>query len=234
MEITLETVSAETFKNILKHDLETFENDPNFRLNCLTLAGSEERAIRFLEAPGVGIGEFSRLMGLPVSSVRHYIRLGLVEPFVVNSEFKFQYWNPAQVESVRWWSDLGFTLEDILQRKLEARAKKPGLKLRDVVQVRVGDYEGVGIALLSWNRIEQDFLSESGLWVLDEGPQDPLPAFPTGNTTHEQTLEMNAISAELPEDYRAARTKLEVRKREIESRIARTLEIEQKFAASLD
>jgi hypothetical protein len=75
MEITLETISAESFAKILKHDLETFENNPNFRLNCTSLAGSEANARTFLEPRGVGIGEFSRIVGLPVSTVRHYVRI---------------------------------------------------------------------------------------------------------------------------------------------------------------
>lgn len=232
MEISPETISPESFKKMLKHDLETFEGDPNFRLNCLTLAGSEEYAIRFLASQGVGIGEFSKIVSLPVSTVRHYVRLGLVEPFVVNKKFKFQYWNPAQVESVRWWSDLGFTLEEIVQRKIEARAKRPGLKLRDVVRIRVGGFEGVGVALFSWNRIDRGFESVSSLWVNEEGPQDPLPQFPSGNMDETANREMHAITAELLEEYRAARDKLEARKLEIETRIARTLEVERKFAAA--
>ncbi len=230
MEITLETISAESFAKILKHDLETFEDNPNFRLNCTSLAGSEANARAFFEPRGVGIGEFSSIVGLPVSTVRHYTRMGLVEPFVVSGRYRFQYWNPAQVESVRWWSDLGFTLEEIVQRKINARARRPGLRLRDVVRVRVGDFDGVGIALFCWNRVDHGFESESSLWVNEEGPQEPIPQFPPGNMDEEANRQMHAITAELLEEYRAARDKLEARKRELDARIERALEIERKFA----
>ena len=235
MEIELETISPESFKKILKHDLETFEANPNFRLNCTSLAGSEANARTFLEPRGVGIGEFSRIVGMPVSTVRHYIRMGLVEPFVVNTKFKFQYWNPAQAESVRWWSELGFTLEEIVQRKLEARARHPGLKLRDVVRVHVGDYEGTGVALFTQNRVvgsRTGWERQSSFWINEEGPQEPLPEFPSGNMDEEANREMHAITAELLEEYRAARDKLEAKRLELDARIARTLEIERKFSGA--
>jgi DNA-binding transcriptional MerR regulator len=235
MEITLETVSPESFKNILKHDLETFEARPNFRLNCIAFAGSEERARAFMAAPGVGIGAFSKMVELPGSTVRHYIRLGLVEPFEVNGKYRCQYWNPAQVESVRWWSELGLTLEEILQRKISARARHPGLKLRDVIHIHVGSFEGDGLAMFRQNPIERGvgFEQESSLWISEEGPEDS-PPFPPSNTNEEQRLEFHVIAAELLEEYRAARNKLEAKKRELNARIARTLEIEQKFATTIN
>jgi DNA-binding transcriptional MerR regulator len=128
-----QTLSAKGYAHLCQIELEKFETDEGgYRGVCRCLAGTEARAREFLSPRGVGISRFAAMTGLPVTTVRHYLRLGLIEPFVVNGKFKFQMVNLMQAESVRQWVELGFSLEQITERKAEQKSAR--LLVQDILE----------------------------------------------------------------------------------------------------
>ncbi len=75
----------------------------------------------------VGIGWFSKLVKLPVTTVRHYIELGLVRPYTLNTKFRFVLPNHLELMHVRQWVDLNVSLEEIVQRSSAAPMVVGGL-----------------------------------------------------------------------------------------------------------
>ncbi len=100
---------------------ERLERDAAFRDIVNVLCGAPEHAHAFGQARGVGISTFAGMLNLPVSTVRHYQRLGLITPYEVNGKFRFWFHNVAQAESVRQWRDLGLSLEEILEQRAGER-----------------------------------------------------------------------------------------------------------------
>jgi DNA-binding transcriptional MerR regulator len=98
------------FHELLEH--------PDIRGVFLAMCNSSENVLTTFDAArGVSITMFSRLMKLPLTTVRHYVELGLVNPFSVSGKFFFTPFNVPQIESVRQWRDLSLTLEEILERR---------------------------------------------------------------------------------------------------------------------
>jgi DNA-binding transcriptional MerR regulator len=98
------------FHESLKH--------PDIHAVFLMMCNSSENTLTAFDvARGVGITMFSRLVKLPVTTVRHYVELGLINPFSVHGKFFFTPFNVPQVESVRQWRDLGLALEEIRERR---------------------------------------------------------------------------------------------------------------------
>jgi len=65
---------------------------------------------------GVQIGEFSRLSMVPVSALRYYADLGLLEPAAVDPSSGYRYYTAAQLRLVNRivaLKELGLTLEEI-------------------------------------------------------------------------------------------------------------------------
>jgi DNA-binding transcriptional MerR regulator len=119
MDTVLEPVklSKSQFDQHLRDFRESLEH-PDIRTVFLTMCnGSENTLTAFNAARGMGIAVFSRLMKLPVTTVRHYVELGLINPFSVHGKFFFTPFNVPQVESVRQWRDLGLSLEEIRERR---------------------------------------------------------------------------------------------------------------------
>ena len=106
----------------MARDLRTrLDREPDFRRLVQGLCGGPEGAELLTRPSGMGISAFADLVGLPASTVRHYQRLGLITPYVVNGKFRFWLHNVVQVESVRQWRDLGLSLADIGEQQAGSR-----------------------------------------------------------------------------------------------------------------
>ncbi len=66
---------------------------------------------------GLGIGEFSQLAGVSPEAVRHWVEVGLIEPYSLNSKFRFLPPHLLELRSLQQWQSLGLTLEEIKNRK---------------------------------------------------------------------------------------------------------------------
>jgi DNA-binding transcriptional MerR regulator len=114
----LEEITPERLKAIVA-DFQTKLKDANIHAIFSALFGGEENLSAFSDTKGLGIGAFSALVGLPVSTVRHYVELGLVRPYIVRGKFRFVPPNYVEVQHVRGWVDLGMKLEEIVQKTAE-------------------------------------------------------------------------------------------------------------------
>ncbi len=217
-------LSPERFRKQTQKYAHYFENDPEMRGMFTLLAGTQVNARAFMDTKGVGIGAFSKMVNLPISTVRHYVRLGLIEPWLVGTRYRFHVVNVAQTESVRQWIDLGLSLEQIVARKQAGQAQgilfKGFLEPRQQSDIdhsigfvgRTVDGERISERVSFWTTTSG--LDESEHWI------DPP----------ELERERRNLVQELLSEYRAAREKLEQKKLELEQRIARALEFEQKIA----
>jgi DNA-binding transcriptional MerR regulator len=217
----LEQVKPDLFKRWLAFNRESW-NDPNARINTIALAGSDENAKAFFNP--VTIGGFSKMVALPISTVRLYVRRGLIEPLVVSGKYRFMDWNVAQAEAVKLWSELGLTLEDMQRRKLEARREHPGLQFFDVLEFRSGEGKGYGIGYFALNPHEgggyQYSLSCSTNFE-GEHPVGGLETQPINNQTEEGSAALRRIQLEMCEHFKRAREGLELEREKLEARIAR-------------
>ncbi|MDD3611956.1 MAG: MerR family transcriptional regulator [Eubacteriales bacterium] len=59
------------------------------------------------------IGAFSDQTGLPISTVRYYVKLGLIVPSKPNGQFLFDEHCIADAERIKLWKSLRFSLEEI-------------------------------------------------------------------------------------------------------------------------
>jgi DNA-binding transcriptional MerR regulator len=196
-----QTLSAKGYAKICQSELETFEtNQDGYRDVCLCLAGSEERVREFLSPKGVGISRFAAMAGLPASTVRHYLRLGLIEPFVVNGKFKFQMVNLMQAESVRQWVDLGVSLEQIRQRKAEQ--KKGRLLVQDILE-NVADPAGTRDSRVVVMRRTLEGRGWRDETSISSGAYEPNPSDPnhalTQNAVQHLHAEYGRVTATLEE-----------------------------------
>ena len=197
-------------------ELKTFEtNEGGYHSVCLCLTGSEERAREFLTVRGVGISRFAEMSGLPATTVRHYLRLGLIEPFVVNGKFKFQMVNLMQAESVRQWGELGSSLEQILARK-EAQ-KQSKLLVQDILEnVTDPDADGAkntSIVVMRRTIEERGWMDETSITAYNNDPArlEYEPA-----TLNELTkLSVKHLHAE----YRSVTETLEAKVQELQARL---------------
>lgn len=222
-----QSVSRKVFEARQRSHLDKFErNDGGFRNHFLWLAGSEERAREFLNPKGVAIGAFSQMVNLPISTVRHYIRLGLIEPWIVDGKYRFDPVNLMQLESVRQWIELGLTLEQILARKAEQRTKRPGIMVQDVLgPLRLSD-EVLDKALVDIERIyDPKGYTENG----------HVSSLNTQNMTPEVKAFWNpeAVLADLRQEYGRLLASLKQKHLDLEQRIARAGEIEQELAKAM-
>jgi DNA-binding transcriptional MerR regulator len=80
-------------------------------------ADDPARQQAFSDPKGMSIGQLAKLFQMPVSTVRHYVELGLIEPITVNGKFRFTFYNATELEHVRQWASLGMKLEDIVARR---------------------------------------------------------------------------------------------------------------------
>ena len=66
---------------------------------------------------GLGIGEFSQLAGVSAEAVRHWVEVGLIEPYALNGKFRFLPPHLLELRSLQQWQSLGLTLDEIKSRK---------------------------------------------------------------------------------------------------------------------
>jgi DNA-binding transcriptional MerR regulator len=203
-----------------------FENDPEMQGMFALLAGTEQNARAFMDVKGVGIGAFSKMVNLPISTVRHYVRLGLIEPWEVATRYRFHVVNVAQTESVRQWCDLGLSLEQIVARKRLGQAQ--GILFKGFLAPRDGSQSKIDHSIGFLQRtVEGENISERvSFWTTTSGLHEPE----TWTDPPELERERRDLVQELLGEYRAARSSLEQKKLELELRIARALEFEQKIA----
>ncbi len=219
----LDKLSQELFVKRTEKYAWYFENDSEIRDSFALLAGSEKNARAFMDVKGVGIGAFSKMVNLPISTVRHYVRLGLIEPWEVGTRYRFHVVNVAQTESVRQWCDLGLSLEQIVNRKQACQAQGILFKgflepLNNKIDHSIGFVQRI---------IEGENISERvSFWSTTSRLHEPE----TWIDPPELERERRDLVQELLTEYRAARSSLEQKKLELERRIARALEFEQRIA----
>ena len=64
------------------------------------------------------IKEFSLLCGVTVKTLRHYEKIGLLQPFEVDEWTGYRYYNVSQMqamENIRRLKEMGFSLEEIIE-----------------------------------------------------------------------------------------------------------------------
>ena len=72
------------------------------------------------------IGEFSRLSGVSIKTLRFYDQIGLLKPAAVDSRTQYRFYVPRQLQdlaAIRALKDLGASLDDIrrMLRRTESR-----------------------------------------------------------------------------------------------------------------
>ncbi len=73
------------------------------------------------------------MLQLPVSTVRHYLGLGLIEAYKVDGNYRFHPFNCWEVRSIQHWQDFALPLEQIVQRRLTQQTRRPGTLVLDVL-----------------------------------------------------------------------------------------------------
>jgi DNA-binding transcriptional MerR regulator len=219
----LDKLSQELFIKRTEKYAWYFENDPEMQVMFALLAGSEKNARAFTDVKGVGIGAFSQMVNLPISTVRHYVRLGLIEPWEVATRYRFHVVNVAQTESVLQWCDLGLSLAQIMNRKRACQAQ--GILFKGFLEPLNSNIDhSIGFVQ---RIIEGQQISERvSFWSTTSGLDEPE----TWTDIPELERERRDLVQELLSEYRAARSSLEQKKLELEGRIARALEFELRIA----
>jgi DNA-binding transcriptional MerR regulator len=225
----LETVKPEVFKHWVEMNRKTWKT-PNARINKIALAGSDLKAQVFFEP--VAIGVFSRIVGLPISTVRLYVRRGLIEPIVVSGKYRFLEWNVAQAEAVKLWSELGVTLDRIFQRKLELRKENPELCFSDILEFSSNNGQGYGVGLIHLIKNGNGFGYSIACRTMFEGeqPVGDLAEHPAPNHTPYGKFVLQTICAEAKAFFAEARLALEAEQQKLEARIARAKLFEERLA----
>lgn len=218
----LDKLSQELFIKRTEKYAWYFENDPEMQGMFALLAGTEQNARAFMDIKGVGIGAFSKMVNLPISTVRHYVRLGLIEPWLVETRYRFHVVNVAQVESVRQWCDLGLTLQEIVARKQACQSQ--GILFKGFLGQRENNVDH-SIGFVQRTVAGENISERVSFWTTTS----TLHELETWIDTPELEQERRDLVQELLNEYRAAREKLEQKKTELEQRIARALEFEQKI-----
>ncbi|GGL10195.1 MerR family transcriptional regulator [Deinococcus radiotolerans] len=109
----MKDVSAAEFRQGVRQVRDVISALPKERrADLVTMCGGAEVFGALFEERGVGIGQFAALMGLPVTTVRHLLREGLLHPTRVNGRFRFLLHNVIELRGVQQWQGLGLTLED--------------------------------------------------------------------------------------------------------------------------
>ena len=224
--VRLEKLSPEGFIKRTTKYAEHYETDSELKGMFILLAGSEQNARVFMDTKGVIIGAFSKMVNLPISTVRHYVRLGLIEPWDVAGRYRFHVFNVAQTESVRQWCDLGLSLEEIVTRK--RACQEQGILFKGFLDQKHINYKDIdhSIGFIQRNIDGENISERISFWTTTSGSHDPQ----TWIDPPELEQERRDLVQELLTEYRAAREKLEQKKLELERRIARALEFEQKLS----
>jgi len=84
-----------------------------------------------MEITNLQIGEFSKLCGVTVKTLRHYEKLGLITPRKVDEWTGYRYYNVNQLqtmETIRRFKELGFSLEEI-SSLMDSDSQVPSIQL---------------------------------------------------------------------------------------------------------
>ncbi len=113
-------------QTITKPELQTFIAEftallehPEARNVALLMCDNDQSiAQRFVDsADGLNIGAFAQIAGVNLETVRHWVEIGVIEPYSLNGKFKFLPPHLLELRSVQQWQDLGLTLEAIKLKK---------------------------------------------------------------------------------------------------------------------
>lgn len=111
---------------VTKPELQTFIADfrallehPEARNVALLLCDNDQSiAQTFVDSvDGLNIGAFAQIAGMNLETVRHWVEIGVIEPYSLNGKFKFLPPHLLELRSVQQWQDLGLTLEAIKLKK---------------------------------------------------------------------------------------------------------------------
>jgi DNA-binding transcriptional MerR regulator len=209
-------LTTQQFANLVARFREHLETDSKTRAMFAGMCGSLERAQMFTQTKGVGITQFAKLMNVPTTTVRHYLRLGLVTPYEVNGKFRFKPHNVVQFESVQQWHELGMTLEEVIQFRLSNNfnqsvvrpdARKTVTTIRRLTDEEYQKLQAVVGEDMPFKKVTVDQLRQAGLEVEGSSPHQYLLA-----------------------EYKALREKLEARKAKIVEQLARVAQLEAALA----
>jgi len=92
------------------------DGDSPLKDTLIAAYGSLALAREFTDPKGVGIGRFSKLVGLPSSTVRHYIEQGLINPERVASRFVFNLGTLEEARRMKILRELGVPLEELTRK----------------------------------------------------------------------------------------------------------------------
>lgn len=125
-------MTTEKFERLLASQRKALEQDAGFgamcRSQCPDFAPEE-----FFAPGGMTIGRLAKRCGLPVSSLRYYVKLGLVEPILVAGRWRFLPVNLWELASLLQWQRFGASLEQVLARKRRIAERWPGTVVLDVL-----------------------------------------------------------------------------------------------------
>ncbi len=231
MNTTVQVVSKTEFEQMQQEYSAALEN-PEVSEVFTAMCGSSDIASAFKNPKGVGIADFAKLVKLPVTTVRHYVEMGLVSPLQLSGKFKFMAFNVPQIESIRGWRDLGLSLEEIVLRR---QSLGEGVLLKDVM---VNPIESLGdspeqpiIQVMHEQnpreraKARQEFeerrkRGEPGILLERHEKGAKIPGIQT---------DFKVLQTELQLEYSSAIQKLEAKKLELEKRIAGAKLIEEKL-----
>lgn len=150
---------------------------------------------------GLGIGEFSQLAGVSLEAVRHWVEVGLIEPYSLNGKFRFLPPHLFELRSLQQWQSLGLTLEEIKSRK------KAGAVFIQDSPIQIGDetLPNATIQLLPQDHPQAKILAEKGTQVIKYNKEE----------TEAQGFNLDHVRA----DYDAQIAKLEQKKLELEQQL---------------
>lgn len=231
MNTTVQMVSKAEFDQLQQEYSAALEN-PETREIFVALCGSSEIASAFVNSKGVGIASFAELVNMPVTTVRHWVEMGLVSPLQLFGKFKFVAFNVPQIESVRQWRDLGLSLKEIVIRRQNLGE---GVLLKDVM---VNPIESLGessqqpiIQVMHAQNPEQRAKSRQEFEARRQRgePGIVIERHETGANIPGIQTDFKILQTELQLEYGSAIQKLEAKKLELEKRIARAKLFEEKL-----
>ena len=226
----IRTVSKAEFEQMLVDYREALKN-PEVTEVFVAMCGSREIAEAFTNPKGVGISEFSRIMNLPITTVRHYVEMGLVSPIELHGKFRFMVFNVPEVESVRQWRDLGLSLEEIAERR---RGLGEGILPKEVMNNTIPSLDNtsdIPIMQMHIQNPEERAKSkkESDSRRKRGEPGIVLEKHEKGAMIPGINTDYKSLQKELTLEYSAALQKLEQKKLELERRIAKAKLMTQKL-----
>jgi DNA-binding transcriptional MerR regulator len=231
MNTTVQMVSKAEFDQMQTEYQAALEN-PEVSEIFTAMCGSSEIANAFKNPKGVGIAAFAKLVKLPVTTVRHYVEMGLVSPLQLFGKFKFMAFNVPQIESIRGWRDLGLSLEEIM---LRWQNLGEGVLLKDVLSHSIESLgESPEQPIIQIMHAQNPRERAKSRQEFDERrkrgePGIVIERFDNGAKISGIQTDFKTIQTELQLEYSSAIQKLEAKKLELEKRIARAKLIEEKL-----